>query len=175
MTRSATVGERFPNLALLLGSFGVLVAMMTVLNSHVTGKIEVAVRFFPSALGLAAVPMLLILAFRNWRANQSARLSTLRNGIGLSSIVALFAVWLVYWAMALMVSIIPHMPVSLGGLDFPVFILILYSILFGFVLAFALCGRSRPESISAAFLMWACIQASIYFRGFSLGHTTGLN
>jgi len=54
MTRSATVGERFPNLALRLGSFGVLVAMMTVLNSHVAGKIEVAIRFFPSALGLAA-------------------------------------------------------------------------------------------------------------------------
>jgi hypothetical protein len=79
MNESPISLERFRNFAIPLGSFAVLVAMITVLNFHVAGSIESAVRLPASALGLAAIPILLVLAFRDWRRNQRARLSTRRS------------------------------------------------------------------------------------------------
>lgn len=143
-----------------LASFAVLAAMATVQNSRVAGRIEVSVRFLASALGLAAVPIFLVLAFRDWSTKQRAQLSPWRNGLGLSSIVVLFSAWALYWAMFLMFWIWPHLPQSLGGLEWRE--LIFDSNLLGFLLAFTLRGAARPQAISAAFLMWANIQASIY-------------
>ncbi len=134
--------------------------MMAVQHSLVPGKIEVTVRLAAIALGLAGAPTLLVLAFRDWFTNHRANLSSWRNGLGLSSIVVLFAVWMLYWAMFVMLWIWPHFSQSLGGLEW--LGLILYSSLLGFVLALTLRGAARPQAISAAILMWACIQASIY-------------
>jgi hypothetical protein len=159
MSTSPTSIARFRSFALPLASFAVLVAMTTVLISHVAGKLEVAVRLFASALGLAAVPVLLVLTFRNWMTKQSAQLSPWRSGLGLSSIVVLSAVWLLYWGMRLVASIgaLSHFFRGVEWLP-----LILYSSLLGFVLAFALRGAARSQAISAALLIWASIQAGSY-------------
>jgi len=151
---------RFKTFTLLLSSFAVLAAMTTVQFSLVAGKIEVPVRLCASALGLAAVPVPLLLAFRDWLRNR-ARLSPWRNGFALGSIVVLFAVWMFYWAMLVALWISPHFSQSFGGLE--LIGLFLDSIILGFALAFTLRGVARPQAISAALLMWACIQAGIYF------------
>ena len=151
---------RLRTFTLPLASFAVLAAMTTVQNSHVAGEIEVAVRFFASALGLAAVPVLLLLAFRDWLTKR-AQLSAWRNGLGLSSIIVLFAVWVLYWGMFLMLWLRPHFSQPLGSLEW--LAVCLYSSLLSFVLAFSLRGAARPQAISAALLTWACIQAGIYF------------
>jgi hypothetical protein len=159
MSGSPTSIARIRNFAWPLASFAVLVAMTAVLSSHVAGKLEVAVRHFASALGLAAVPVLLVLAFRTWMTKQSGQLSPWRSGLGLSSIVVLSAVWLLYWGMRLVASMgaLSH---SFRGLEW--LSLVLYSSLLAFVLAFALRGAARSQAISAALLMWASIQAGIY-------------
>jgi hypothetical protein len=160
MSSSPTSIARFRNFALPLASFAVLVAMTTVLISDVSGKLEVAVRFVASALGLAGVPALLVLTFRDWMTKQRAHLSAWRSGLRLSSIVVLSAVWLLYWGMLLVASmgVLSH---SFRGSEW--LSLVLYSSLLGFVLAFAIRGAARSQAISAALLMWASIQAGIYF------------
>ena len=152
---------RLRNLVWPLASRSVLAAMMTVQHSLVPGKIEVTVRLFAGVLGLTGVPALLVLAFRDWFANRRAQLSSWRNGLGLSSIVVLFAVWLLHWGMWLVLSIRPISSQYLGTLEW--LSLLLDSSLIAFVLAFALRGAARPQVISAALLMWACVQAGIYF------------
>lgn len=160
MSVSPTSTARFRIFAWPLASFAVLVAMTTVQNPHVAGKLEVPIRHFAAALGLAAVPVLLVLAFRNWMTKRSAQLSPWRSGLGLSSIVVLSAVWLLYWGM-LLVALIGAFSQSFRGLEW--LSLVLYSSLLGFVLAFALRGAARSQAISAALLIWASIQAGIYF------------
>jgi hypothetical protein len=159
MSGSPTSIAPFRNFAWPLASFAVLVAMTTVLNSRVAGRLEVAVRHFASALGLTGVPVLLVLTFRDWITKQRAQLSAWRSGLGLSSIVVLSAVWLLYWGMLLVASMgaFSH---SFRGLEW--LSLVLYSSLIGFVLAFSLRGAARSQAISAALLMWASIQAGIY-------------
>jgi len=161
MNRSLTSPARLGSLAMTLAAFGVLAAMTTVQTSHVAGRIEVAVRLLASALGLLIIPILILFAFRDWRTKHRAELSAWRNGLGLSSIVVIFRVWLLYWAMCLVAWIAPHFPQSLAGLEW--LALFLYSSPLSFILAFFLRGAARHRVITAAFLMWACIQASIYF------------
>jgi len=133
----------------------------TLLGPWKNRKIEVTVRLFAGVLGLTGVPALLVLAFRDWFANRRAQLSSWRNGLGLSSIVVLFAVWLLHWGMWLVLSIRPISSQYLGTLEW--LSLLLDSSLIAFVLAFALRGAARPQVISAALLMWAYLQAGIYF------------
>jgi hypothetical protein len=135
--------------------------MVTIQHTWVPGKIEETVRLSATALGLTGAPALLVLAFRDWFTNQRAQLSSWRNGLGLSSIVVLFAVWLLYWGMRLMLWIWPISSHYLGTLEW--LALLLASSLIGFVLAFALRGTARPQAISVALLMWACVQAEIDF------------
>jgi hypothetical protein len=147
------------NLTWPLASFAVLAAMTTVQNSHVAEPIEVSVRFLASTLGLAGIPTLLVLAFRNWSTKEKGQLSPWRYGLGVSSIVVLSTAWASYWAMALVPLISPHFSQPLGGLEW----LGPDSSLLGFVLGFTLRGAARAQAISAALLMWASIQASIVY------------
>jgi len=75
--------------------------------------------------------------------------------------VVISAVWLLYWGMWLVLWIRPVSARSFDSLEW--IALLLYSSLLGFALAFALRGAARPQVVSAALLMWACIQAGIYF------------
>jgi len=152
---------RLRNLVWPLASCAVLAAVTTVQHSLVPGKIEVTVRLCADALGLAGVPALLVLASQDWFTKHRAQLRSWRNGLGLSSIVVLFAVWLLYWGMWLVSWIRPISEQYPGTLEW--IALLLDSTLIGFVLAFALRGTARPQVISAALLMWACVQAGIYF------------
>ena len=152
---------RLRNLAWPLASCIVLAAMTRVQHSMVPGKIEGIVRLSATALGLAGVPTLLVLAFRDWFMKSRTQHSPWRSGLGLSSLVVISAVWLLYWGMWLVLWIRPVSARSFDSLEW--IALLLYSSLLGFALAFALRGAARPQVVSAALLMWACIQAGIYF------------
>jgi hypothetical protein len=154
-------GARLRKVALPLASCALLAAAMTVQHSFVLGRIGVLVRLSANTLGLAGVLALLVLAFRDWLTNHRAQLSPWRSGLGLSSIVVLFAAWLFYWGMALMAWIRPIWSQHFGGLEW--LALVLYSSVLAFVLAFALRGATRMHVISAALLMWASVEAAIYF------------
>ena len=160
MSTASISAARLRNLALPLVSFAVLAAVKAVQFFLVDGRIEQAVRFGASALGRAVVPVLIVLAFRDWLAKHRARLSPWRNGFALSSIVLLFAAWGLPFFIAVLAWIgAVRLPFQ-GGLEW--IWLIVDCTLVGFALAFTLRGAARAHAISAALLSWAGVQAGIY-------------
>lgn len=163
MDQPLTPGTRHARLPWLLffGSSVILAAVLIVQRGVLYGVMEVTVRLTASALGLFAVPIFLALAFRDWRARRRAGLSLWRSGFGLSSILVLSAAWLIYWSTALLAWSGALKGVGASGLEW--MSLVLGCCLLGLPLAIALRGNSRPQTISAALLMYASVQSSIYF------------
>ncbi len=156
MTTSVAHVERF---VWPVAAFAVLAATVMIQSSLVSPSIEELVRFSAVALGLLGVPTLLVLAVRDWYFKHREHLSPWRNGLGITSIVAVFCGWLFYWGMAVMHWVRPVSSHFAAGLEWDVFFLC--GGLLGFILAFALRGAARRQAIAAAILMWACFEASI--------------
>jgi len=161
MSTLQTFGARLKNLLLPLASCVLVAAVIRVQSSVFPATIEQTVRPAATVLGLVAVPALLALAFQEWRANHRAQLSPWRNGLALSSVVVLFAVWMLYWGMWLIIWAKPVWSRSLGGIEW--IALLLHSSVIGLLLSFALRGAPRAQVISASLLMFASVQASIHF------------
>jgi len=156
MTTSVAHVERF---VWPVAAFAVLAATVMIQSSLVSPSIEELVRFSAVALGLLGVPTLLVLAVRDWYFNHREHLSPWRNGLGITSIVAVFYGWLFYWGIGVMPWVMPVSSHFAAGLEWDVFFLC--GGLLGFILGFALRGAARPQAIAAAILMWACVEASI--------------
>ena len=156
MTTSVAHVERF---VWPVAAFAVLAATVMIQSSLVSPSIEELVRFSAVALGLLGVPTLLVLAVRDWYFNHREHLFPWRNGLGITSIVAVFYGWLFYWGIGVMHWVMPVSSHFAAGLEWDVFFLC--GGLLGFILGFALRGAARPQAIAAAILMWACVEASI--------------
>jgi hypothetical protein len=132
-----------------------IAAMTYVQSVLVPGFVEIAVRTCANLGGLIAVPLLLILGFRDWLITARAKLPAWRNGLALSSMVLPSLVWL--GRISVFVVHLPHVdPLGL-------FATLLYSNLLAGLLAIALTGKARLLVLSAVFLLWAGLESGIYF------------
>ena len=140
-----------------------IAAMTYVQTVLVPGFVEIAVRTCANLGGLIAVPLLLILGFRDWRKTSRAKLPAWRNGLALGSMVLPSLVWLIRSSMSVVsagpqpINHLPHVdPLGL-------FATLLYSNLLAGLLAIALTGKARLLVLSAVFLLWAGLESGIYF------------
>jgi hypothetical protein len=139
-----------------------IAAMTYVQTVLVPGFVEIAVRTCANFGGLIAVPLLLILGFRDWLMTSRAKLPAWRNGLALSSMVLPSLVWLSRISMSVVSAgsqLVNHFPhVDPLGL----FATLLYSNLLAGLLAIALTGKARLLVLSAVFLLWAGLESGIY-------------
>jgi hypothetical protein len=143
-----------------LFALSVLGAVTYVQHRLVPATAENVIRSFAGKVGLLAVPVLIVLAYRAWAKAVRSELPAWRNGLGLGSIVLLSVSWLFFAALSILGSIRP------GSTHF--FDLEWTATLFSCteaaaLLAIALRGASRIQAISAALLMWTWVQSTIYF------------
>jgi hypothetical protein len=136
------------------------VAFIVLVRQKVLPKeTEIAAQTLAGYLGLLLVPLLLALAFRAWAKTAKPALPNWRNGLGLSSLLVLSAVWVSYtglwWGN--------HTHAAWGRYYDPAWMGILFPCsLAACILAFALRGSARAMGISAALLMWAWLQSMVY-------------
>jgi hypothetical protein len=145
---------------ILVAAAAALVAVEYVQNRVVPGRLEIAIRTSDNVLGFLAVPLLLLLGCATWVKKTREKLSIWRNGLSLSSIVLLSCAWMVDFAARFASTIHPHQG-SFFNLDW--LATILYSTLVAALLAIALKGTARLLILSAAILMFAGLQARVYF------------
>lgn|GEM_PF-3225904 len=146
---------------LFLASSVVLSFTLSVLKLRIGGEIEITVRITASILGLAGVPALLALACKDWLTRPRSSLPAWRRGVGLIAIVLLFTAWLIPILMALLTWSRAFGPNPFG--DFELEGTVFACSLLGLILGIALRGKARPQTLSAALLLWTSFAASIYF------------
>ncbi len=144
----------------ILASTVVMGAVTYVQHLPVPGIVENTIRSLAGKLGLLAVPILIILACRTWLKSIRPELPSWRNGLGLSSIVILFATWLVFAAAPILRSVRPS---TMQFLGFEWTATLLACTEAAALLGIALKGASRIQGFAAAVLMWAWLQSTIYF------------
>ena len=141
-------------------SIAAVAAVSYVQDQVVPEKAELIIRGFGRDLGLCAVPILIILAYRAWVKVIRPELPTWRNGLGLASMVILSAAWLFYAVLPILGSIRPSLT-RFFNLEWNA--ALFYSSFAAALLAIALRGAPRTQVIAAALSMWAWLQANIYF------------
>jgi len=144
----------------ILASTAVMGAVVYVQHRPVSGMVENMIRSLAGRLGLLAVPILIGLACRTWLNRNRSELPSWRNGLGLSSIVILFATWLFFALVPILGSVRPN-TTPFAGLEWTATALVCTEA--AAPLGVALSGASRAQAFSAAILMWAWLQSTIHF------------
>ncbi len=132
-----------------------LAAIYTVQHSAVPPMLETVTRSFMHALGLLAVPILIVVAFRAWAKVTRPELPRWRNGLGLASMAIISATWLFHVLLILVLLILESLqpcltrPFHIEWLWVAPF----WSSFAAALLAIALRGASRTEVIAAALSM----------------------
>jgi hypothetical protein len=140
------------------------IAAMTYVQSALVPRfVEIAVRTCANLGGLIAVPLLLILGFRDWLITSRAKLPAWRNGLALSSMVLPSLVWLSHISMSVMSAGLQPINHFFHVDPLGLFATLLYSNLLAGLLAIALTGKARLLVLSAVFLIWAGLESGIYF------------
>jgi hypothetical protein len=156
---------QFPTASILVVfvAAAVLIAITYVQHNHVPERVEITVRTCASICGLSAVPVLLLIAFRNWIRTSRADSPHWRNGLALSSMVLVSLVWMSRFITSTVYAG-PRGGNHVFHLD-PLSMLatLLYSNLLAGLLASALMGKSRLLVLSSVLFLWPGFQSGIYF------------
>jgi hypothetical protein len=112
LQRDLSQKTRLQTLSILvfIVAISTIAAMTYVQTVLVPGFVEIAVRICAYFGELIAVPLLLILGFRDWLITSRAKLPAWRNGLALSSMVLPSLVWLSRISM----SVVPAGPQPIG-------------------------------------------------------------
>jgi hypothetical protein len=136
-----------------------LLAILMVQRGLFSGTGEIIIRKSTRTIAIVGVPALLILAWRDWTKYVRSDSPAWRNRAGLSSIMLISGVFVLFAVSKLLISVNPHAAfyVNLDWLS-----VLLYSNLLALALAFLLKGAARTEGIAAAILTWAWLASDIY-------------
>jgi hypothetical protein len=154
---------RKSSILVLITAVAVQLAVGYVQHRLVSARLEIAVRTCATLLGFWGSPLLLFLGGRTWVRTTRKELSGWRNALGLSSMTLVSAVWMIRFGMHILDAI--HKNAKLPELFFNLdwMAILLYSTMLATLLALALKGTARRAIFSAALLMWASLESSIYF------------
>ena len=107
---------------------------------------------------IAATPLFTTLALRGWVKRLGTQLPRWRSALGLTSIASTFVCWLGYVSYFFLLM---PLRVEIDGWHWIIFEVL--TLLFGFILAFALKSPSRALTLSADLSMLIVVWASVNF------------